>query len=481
MREFRPPVVIPSIENEPAGAGYSAYAQARWHQQLARLKQLLGRLAIPRRLAWWSGRWLYRLTAATAVTATLLATPLAALADSPFEPSIEFRINNFTLGVQSLPSVARDASGNSVIVWQTANQDGSGTAIYRHRLTPGGGFYGGGPNLVNTHTTNDQSRPSVAMDSQGDFVIVWESYLQDGSVTGVYGQRFNNAGGIEGGEFPINTHTTSNQDFAKVAVDADGDFVVAWESYLQDGSGDGVYARRFNAAGVPQGNEFRVNSTTTGDQAKPSLAMDADGDFVVVWQSSGQDGDNAGIYGQRYNAAGVAQGSEFPVNTTTTNGQIFPSVDMDADGDFVVVWQSFEQDGSGYGVYGQLYDAAGVPQGSEFRVNTHTSGSQRNASVSMDTDGDFVVVWQSFGQDGDEYGVYGQTFLAGGTSLGDEFPVNVYTTEEQLLPQVATDTDGDFMVVWQSYGQDGNQEGVYARRYTAERVYLYLPLLLKND
>ena len=88
------------------------------------------------------------------------------------------------------------------------------------------------------------------------------------------------------------------------------------------------------------GPEFQVNTYTTSVQALPSVAMDADGDFVVAWHSgnfgSGQDGSLYGIYAQRYNAAGVAQGSEFQVNTHTTERQAFPSVAMDADGDFVV-------------------------------------------------------------------------------------------------------------------------------------------------
>ena len=45
----------------------------------------------------------------------------------------------------------------------------------------------------------------------GEFVVVWGSYFQDGSASGVYGQRYDSAGNPEGGEFPVNTHTTSDQ------------------------------------------------------------------------------------------------------------------------------------------------------------------------------------------------------------------------------------------------------------------------------
>src|SRR5438105_80364 len=68
-----------------------------------------------------------------------------------------------------------------------------------------------------------------------------------------------------GPEFQVNTATDNNQEHASVAADAYGNFVVAWQSDRQDGSGWGVYAQRYNAAGVAQGSESRVNTTTAGD------------------------------------------------------------------------------------------------------------------------------------------------------------------------------------------------------------------------
>ena len=110
------------------------------------------------------------------------------------------------------------------------------------------------------------------------------------------------------------------------------------------------------AQAAPAGGEFQVNTTTSDSQESQSVAMDSDGDFVVTWDSSEQDGSSWGIYGQRYNAAGVAQGAEFQVNTYTTGYQFNSSVAMDSDGDFVVTWVGDGQDGSDYGIYGQRYD-----------------------------------------------------------------------------------------------------------------------------
>src|SRR5688572_27205866 len=63
----------------------------------------------------------------------------------------------------------------------------------------------------------------------------------------------------------------------------------------------------------PLGSEFRVNTFTPKRQSDVAIAMDVDGNFVVVWQSFGQDGSNSGIFAQRYNFAGLPQGAEFRV------------------------------------------------------------------------------------------------------------------------------------------------------------------------
>src|SRR5439155_10020221 len=136
-----------------------------------------------------------------------------------------------------------------------------------------------------------------------------------------------------------------------------------------DGSGYGVYAQRYGAAGAPLGGEFRANTTTAGDQRNLAVGLDAAGDFIIAWQSAGQDGSGYGIYAQRYGAAGAPLGGEFRINTFTAGDQRNPAVAVDAVGDFVIAWQSNGQDGSFFGVYAQRYSAAGVPQGPEFRVN----------------------------------------------------------------------------------------------------------------
>jgi len=387
-----------------------------------------------------------------------------ALTASLVHATPEFRVNSYTTGYQRRPAVAMSDAGDFVVVWESESQDNGTEGVYGQRydafVAPLGGEF-----QVNTYSTSWQQSPAVAMDADGDFVVVWNSWEQDGSSYGIYGRLYDGSGGPPGGEFRVNTRTDGRQSEPSVAMDADGNFVVVWESHGQDGSSSGIYGQRFDALGSPSGTEFLVNTQTFEGQYSPSVAMDDDGDFVVVWQSWGQDGSEAGIYGQRYNASGVPQGSEFPVNTYTVGSQDMPWVAMDSDGDFVVVWQSAGKDSSGFAIAARLYDAAGVPQGDEFQVNTYEADDQKWPFVAMDADGDLVVTWGSVGEDGDGYGVYGQYFSAAGIPDGLEFQVNVHTPFDQYIPSVAMNAVGDFAVAWQSWYQDGSSYGVYSRHY----------------
>ncbi|OYE03115.1 beta strand repeat-containing protein [Nostoc sp. 'Peltigera membranacea cyanobiont' 232] len=324
---------------------------------------------------------------------------------------------------------------------------------------------------VNTYTNNEQVNPTVAIDATGDFVITWTSYGQDGSGNGIYAQRYNSAGLAQGNEFKVNTTTTGNQINPIIAMDGAGDFVVSWTSNGQDSSGNGIYAQRYNSAGVAQGNEFQVNTTFSDNQISPTVAIDATGDFIISWTSNGQDGSGNGIYAQRYNSAGVAQGNEFQVNTTFSDNQISPTVAMDAAGDFVISWQSNNQDGSRYGIYAQRYNSAGVAQGNEFRVNTTTNDNQINPTVAINANnGDFIISWTSNGQDGSGTGIYAQRYNSAGVAQGNEFRVNTTTNDSQSNPKVAIAANGEYVISWQSNGQDGSSNGIYAQVYNSSLV-----------
>ena len=391
------------------------------------------------------------------------------LAAAPIAAGAEFRVNTSVSGSQELfaeapHAVAADADGDFVVAWSSSGQDGSSWGVYAQRYAADG-VARGAEFRVNQATSNSQWHPNVASDGAGNFVVAWTSNSQDGGGDGVYARRFSAAGAPLGDEFRVNTTSTGDQRHPSIAMASNGAFAVTWSGYAQlEGAGWDVYAQRFTAAGTAAGPEFRVNATTAGDQQFGAASADDAGNLVVTWTTDGQDGSGTAVYARRFSAAGAPLNGEFRVNTATAGNQHYSRVAADADGDFVVAWASANQDGSGRGIYAQRYSAAGAKQGAEFLVNQVTAGEQFAPTVAIDNAGRFLVTWTG-AQDGDLFGVFARGYDAAGLPRGDEFRVNTYRAGNQVYSAAAAAGDGKLVVVWQSDGQDGNFFGVYGQRY----------------
>src|SRR5262249_44577415 len=98
-----------------------------------------------------------------------------------------------------------------------------------------------------------------------------------------------------GPDFLVNSYTVSSHQYPSISSASDGSFVVVWVSY-QDGDGGGVFSQRFDSGGAAEGSEFQINTYTAGGQGyPPGVAASADGSFAVVWTSPGEDGSNQGV------------------------------------------------------------------------------------------------------------------------------------------------------------------------------------------
>jgi hypothetical protein len=377
----------------------------------------------------------------------------------------EFQANIFTFESQTQARVSADAAGNFVVTWTSYGPGYSTAVVFARRYHASGTALDANEFAVSS-VTGLNSIPFTASDQSGNFVVAWRSWV-NGSEDDVFARTFDPAG-TAGGAFRVNTYTLFSQNPRGVAMDAIGNFVVLWQDYSQDGSGLGVFGQRYDAFGVIRGPDFQVNTFTTGHQGSAALASDAFGNFLVAWSSDRGDGDGVGIFAQRYDVVGAAQGIEFQVNSYTSGIQTNPAVASDLDGNFVVVWMG--PDGSGRGIFGQRYDLSGTAQGGEFRVNTFTTAEQLSPRVSADDHG-FVVVWSSFGQDNSSYAVMARRYDASGVPQGGEFRVNTYTTNRQEASSVASAADGTFVVVWTSLNQDGHLRGVFGQRFRTDLIF----------
>ncbi len=392
-----------------------------------------------------------RIRAATAVA--LLLLPLGAAAQLV---GTEFQVNRYTINGQSRPAVAAGADGAFVVVWASVGQDGDNRGVFGQRFDPTGQM-AGTEFQVSTYTVSYQFFPTAAAGADGAFVVAWQSYQGNGGYE-IFAQRYDNSGAAAGVEFRVNSHTPGYQIIPTAAAAADGAFVVVWNSSDQDGDYSGVFGQRYDSAGQAAGTEFQVTTYTMGAQFFPAIGVAADGAFVATWTSGAQDG----VFGRRYDSVGQAVGSEFQVSTHTGNLAFFSAVALGADGTFVVAWDG-SLDGSNSGVFARRYDSAGQAVGSEFQVNGFTQGVQNYPAVAIRTDGAFAVTWQHDDTSGE---VHAQHYDSAGQAVGMEFQINTHTLDVQTSPAIAVGAAGTFTVVWQSFGQDGDSSGVFGQRIT---------------
>jgi len=387
-------------------------------------------------------------------------------------PLLGFGVNGLVLS--GLPGIdaftAIDLAPSGAVVGAGSIGSGGDDDVLVVRLTSGGALdatFGLNGVVTRDFAVGDDRAVGMAVERSGRIVV--GASAGNGGDDDPGALRVLGDPPAQGMEFQVNTYTTDYQLDASVAVDAGGRFVVVWSSFGGTGTDSadyGIHGQRYEADGEPSGPAFQVNSYTTGYQTAPAVAADAVGNFVVVWQSDGSPGaDQSGtaIVGRRFAANGTPLGSDFQVNSHTTGGQSYPRVAASASGEFVVVWESESSAGTDSGmnslssVQGRFFDSAGTPLGGgDMQLNSVTAANQRSPVVAM-TGGDVVVAWDTDTSPGDDVSppaVAVRHFSSVGTPSGAELQVNEHVTGVQAYPGVAMGSDGRFLVVWHGDGPE---------------------------
>ena len=357
---------------------------------------------------------------------------------------------------------------------------------------------------VNTWTNNDQTNPKVSSLSNGNFVVVWQSYLEGGLGWSIYGQIFYNNGAKKGNEFAVSNYNTFNQTNPNIAASSSGKFLVAWSQ--SDGN---IYGRIFMNDGTKLNDEFQINTIINSISKYQSITALKNNNFVVSWSNVTNIfaqifTDNGSKLGNQLNIASnqscnnptsiksLANGNFivtyksynnifaniFLSNGIPLNSQIIisnswdytPSIASISNSNFMVV--CFGQDDSSYGIYGQILTSFGIKIGNKFRVNTYSINDQRNPSITSLENDNYIVTWQSFTQDGNSWGVYGQILDSTGNKIGNEFRINSNMISTQQNPSVSSLINNNFVVVWESDGQDGNGYGIFGNIYRIDGLII---------
>ena len=290
----------------------------------------------------------------------------------------EFQVNTYTTGYQYAPAVAALDGGGFVVTWWSYGfaDSGYGSILARRYDSSGAELEDEAP-----VTDFDQvGEPVVAALPQGGFVVVWRSEEFEGDDTSgasVQGRRFDFSGAPQGGPFLVNTETTGDQDQPAVASDSAGNLFVVWRSGATLGLDfPEVRGRRYDPEGGALGGDFRLNSYTTSAQESPAVASDPSGAFTVSWESVGSNGsDDSGksVQARTYTPGGTPLGTELQVNTLTTGLQAQPAVAADGSGELLVSWT--------HGGIGQPADSDVAVEAQRFaQPHVFSDGFERDAT-----------------------------------------------------------------------------------------------------
>lgn len=364
----------------------------------------------------------------------------------------EFRVDNATAGLNSLKqfnSVAADAAGNFVVVWESADASAILARLYAADGTPLGDEF-----QVNDSISYRQDRPVVAMDDAGNFAVAWSIRTESSIKNAVLARVFNADGTPRTGDLTVIPYSNRESKRAtSIAMDADGDFVVVTHGYKGDWLGanfnDGlIHFQRLDAQGQAQGKLVQVADMTLELGGSPAVAMDDVGNFVVAWGDS----DDVGIRVQRFDASGQAVGGE--IATGLTDHGYSPSVAMNGDGRFAV---------SALGAL-RIFDPSGSPLSDVISYGAPEYASWVGGAA-FDARGDVVISWSGNAL-GNQLDILAQRFSPSGSPREAPFLVNSTIAGRQFYASVATDGLGGMVIAWLSTGP-GDDQGVFAQRYAA--------------
>ena len=240
-------------------------------------------------------------------------------------------------------AVAFQPDGSLMVGWQV---DDGGTRRLRGRMFDPAGTPRTDPFQIMAPPGGLPPFLSLAAGAGGSFIAAASTYSGDPNFWDIIAQRVDANGALLGGLFPVNTYLPGIQYVSGIGSDARGNFVVVWDGPSPSpGSASDIYARWFDSSGAPTSPEVTVNTYRTSNQWAPGVASDAAGNVMIAWGSWAQDGSEEGVFAQRFDASRARQGGEFQINTATLEYQRWPEVAALGNARFVTVWHDNGRDG----------------------------------------------------------------------------------------------------------------------------------------
>jgi len=365
--------------------------------------------------------------------------------------------HEFRVGGGARPDVASLPNGNIVICWE-----GGGHHVLARIFDENGV-----PLTENFQASTTPSErypePQIASQTNGNFLICWEVYKEaENKNSDVYGQLFSEIGAPLGQEFIVcsNPAEQLSQRQCDVIALNNGEFLVVWMSFYEDGFLGGLFGQRLTSDGEPAGGQFQLNSfPNEADEHSACVTRFGEFGFAAVWFRDwfdfGPDIHHEEIAFQRFNASNEGVWIEKTVCDNQMGTDRRNVVTVLQDSTCIVCWSCFS------GIYqetvwAQKFDKDGAALRAPFRVNTLPATMALELSIATLNSGDFVVCWRhhtSATEDGvpvTYLEIHGQIFNEATEKVGEEFKVNSISGESlrHNYPSVIAHGDSGFIVVW---------------------------------
>ncbi|MHC4944377.1 MAG: hypothetical protein ACYTG7_15280 [Planctomycetota bacterium] len=266
-------------------------------------------------------------------------------------------------------------------------------------------------------------------------------------------------------EARANTFTASSQSSVTLAMNELGNIVVVWESRRQEGGTYGVYAQRFNRLGKRIGQEVHVNDYVRSCQWKPSVVFDMSGNAWFGWDSFGQDGDGFGCMLRCFDRNLAPLKGDTLINASTMGNQASLVMAPAGEGGLMTAWIGPDE-----GTYFRKAHLAPFPPRSEDSnpvrlLDDRRTQEEQIVCLAGRPDNSFVAVWSALGADRKPSGIHARLFDEDGNPLGDSIKVNERFDHGSIEPGLAVQGDDGFVVTWMQNAGASADYDVKARSF----------------
>jgi hypothetical protein len=342
--------------------------------------------------------------------------------------------------------LAIHASGTAFAVW--TQPDGSRTNIWASRLVVDSGW--GVPVLLESNDAGNAYDPKIAVDAAGNAVAVWWQF--DDTHSDIWASRYS----IDSGWSPATLVELNGSDAINpdLAIDANGNALVVWAQ--SDGARRTIWENRY-VLGSGWGTASIVGSANAGDAAISDVAMDASGNAIAVWvQFNGADVYN-NIWANHY-SVGAGWGTATVIGSGTSVLVEHARVAIDPFGNAVAVWQ--QTVGPSFNIWSNRY-VAGSGWSTATSIQTG-SGPASTPEVAVDMNGNALAVWRQ--SDLARVSIWANRYVAG-RGWGAATLIESDSSGDASAPKVVLNAGGSALVVWPQIDRL-NRVHLWANRYS---------------